>query len=163
MATMYELTADYLAVLEMANDPDIPPEAISDTLEGIEGEIEIKAENTAKVLKELEGNINTLKAEESRLNAKRKAIENNIVSIKKRLYDAMKLTGKEKFKTDLFSFNIQKNPVKVIIDDESKIPKKYITKETVIKIDKNKIKEDLKTGVTRKYAHLVQDESLRIK
>ena len=102
MSTMYELTSDYLAVLEMANDPDIPSEAISDTLEGIEGEIEIKAENTAKVLKELEGNINTLKSEESRLNAKRKAIENNIVSIKKRLYDAMKLTGKEKFKTDLF-------------------------------------------------------------
>ena len=36
MATIYELTADYLEVLEMANNPDIPADAIADTLEAIQ-------------------------------------------------------------------------------------------------------------------------------
>ena len=162
MPTMYDLTADYMAVLQMATDPDIDPEAIADTLEAIGGEIEIKAENTAKVLKELEAEAAKLKAEAERLDARRKSIETNVKSIKARLYDAMKLTGKEKFKTTLFSFNIQKNPVKLVIDDETKIPKKYFVPQPP-KLDATKLKEDLKAGAVRKYAHLEQGESLRIK
>ena len=55
MATMYELTSDYLEVLELASNPEIDPQAITDTLEAINAEIEIKSENTAKVMRELEG------------------------------------------------------------------------------------------------------------
>ena len=159
---MYELTSDYMAVLDMANNPDIPPEVIADTLEGISGEIELKAESSAIVIKELESEMLKLKTEEIRLSGKRKAIENNIAVIKDRLYNAMKLTGKEKFKTALFNFNIQKNPVKLVIDDESLIPKKYYVKQEP-KLDAAKLKEDLKAGAVRKYAHLEQGESLRIK
>lgn len=126
MATMYELTSDYMAVLDMANNPDIPPEVIADTLEGISGEIELKAENSAIIIKELEAEMLKLKTEEIRLSSRRKAIENNIEVIKQRLYNAMKLTGKEKFKTALFNFTIGKNPVKLVIDDESLIPKKIL-------------------------------------
>ena len=162
MATMYELTADYMAVLDMANNPDIPPEVIADTLEGISGEIELKAENSAIIIKELEAEMLKLKTEEIRLSSRRKAIENNIEVIKQRLYNAMKLTGKEKFKTALFNFTIGKNPVKLVIDDESLIPKKYYVKQEP-KLDAAKLKEDLKAGAVRKYAHLEQGESLRIK
>lgn len=162
MATMYELTNDYMAVLDMANNPDIPPEVIADTLEGISGEIELKAENSAIIIKELEAEMLKLKTEEIRLSSRRKAIENNIEVIKQRLYNAMKLTGKEKFKTALFNFTIGKNPVKLVIDDESLIPKKYYVKQEP-KLDAAKLKEDLKAGAVRKYAHLEQGESLRIK
>lgn len=37
----------------------------------------------------------------------------------------MQLTGKTKFKTELFSFGIQKNPPAVVIDNEEDIPKEY--------------------------------------
>ena len=159
---MYELTSDYMAVLDMANNPDISPEVIADTLEGISGEIELKAENSAVIIKELEAEMLKLKTEEIRLSSRRKAIENNIEVIKQRLYNAMKLTGKEKFKTALFNFTIGKNPVKLVIDDESLIPKKYYVKQEP-KLDAAKLKEDLKSGAVRKYAHLEQGESLRIK
>jgi hypothetical protein len=159
---MYDLAADYMAVLQMATDPDIDPEAIADTLEAIGGEIEIKAENTAKVLKELEAEAAKLKVETERLEMRKKSIENNVKAAKAYLYNAMKITGKEKFKTTLFSFNIQKNPVKLVIDDETKIPKKYFVPQPA-KLDAAKLKEDLKAGAVRKYAHLEQGESLRIK
>ena len=118
MASMYELTANWAAVLEMAQDPDVDPQAIADTLEAIGGEIEDKAENTAIIMKELEAEAAKLKAEEQRLKDRRTNIESNIKDIKQRLFDAMKLTGKEKFKTTLFSFSIVNNggKIPVIVD-----------------------------------------------
>lgn len=162
MATMYELTADYMNVLQLATDPDIDPQTIADTLETIGGEIEEKADAYAKILKELDAECEKLKAEETRLNARRKSVERNAADMKKRLQDAMTATGKTKFKTNLFSFSIGKNPVKLVIDDESKIPKKYLIPQPA-KLDAAKLKEDLKAGAIRKYAHLEQTESLRIK
>ena len=126
MATIYELTADYLEVLEMANNPDIPADAIADTLEAVGGEIEMKAENTAKILLELKTSAENLKAEEKRLKSKRESIENNITAIKERLYTAMKVTGKTKFKTNLFSFSIGKNPKSLVVDYPERVPAEYL-------------------------------------
>lgn len=162
MATMYQLTGEYMELLAMASDPTIEPEAIADTLEAIGGEIEVKAENTAVIMAELEAEAAKIRAEENRLAERRKAFEAHAARLKDGLFNAMKATGKEKFKTTLFSFNIQKNPVKLIIDDESKIPKKYFIPQPA-KLDSSKLKEDLKAGAVRKYAHLEQTESLRIK
>lgn len=162
MPTMYELTGEFSAVLAMASDPEIDAQAITDTLEAINAEIEVKAENTAIIISELDAEAAKIKAEESRLAERRKALENHAASLKNGLYNAMKTTGKEKFKTTLYSFNIQKNPVKLVIDDETKIPKKYFVPQPA-KLDSAKLKEDLKAGAARKYAHLEQGESLRIK
>ena len=162
MATMYELTADYLAVLAMAMDGETPPDAIADTLEAISGEIEVKAENSAVIMQELKAESAKLDAEIKRLTERKKQFENNAAAIKDRVYNAMKATGKEKFKTTLFTFSIGKNPVKLVIDDTEKIPKKYLIPQPA-KVDNTKLKEDLKAGKVCKYAHLEQGESLRIK
>lgn len=130
MPSMYELTADYKTVLDMAFDTEIDPQAITDTLESIAAEIEVKAENTAIILKEIEAEAAKIKAEEQRLKDRRTSLENNVKNIKQRLFDAMKTTGKEKFKTTLFSFSIAKNGGKlpVIVDvDCSELPDDLVT------------------------------------
>ena len=162
MATIYELTADYLEVLEMANNPDIPADAIADTLEAVGGEIEMKAENTAKILLELKASAENLKAEEKRLKIKRESIEKNITVIKCRLYMAMKVTGKTKFKTPLFSFSIGKNPKSLVVDFPEKVPAEYLIPQQP-KVDNAKLKEDLNNGKVYDFAHLEQSESIRIK
>ena len=54
MSTLYEITGDYLRLLEMLEEEDnLDPQAFKDTLKGIEGEFEIKADGYARVLKEL--------------------------------------------------------------------------------------------------------------
>lgn len=165
MATMYELTSDFQEVLELASNPDIDPQAIADTLEAINLEIEIKAENTAKVLRELDGMAAALKAEEQRLNARRKSIENNVERIKAGLYEAMKTTGKTKFKTALFSFSIQKNggKIPVIVDvDTSDLPDDLVIISE--KPDVEAIREYLEKNGESKLAHFGErGESLRIK
>ena len=48
MSTLYEITGDYLCLLEMLEDEgNLDPQAFADTLDGIEGEFEIKADNYA--------------------------------------------------------------------------------------------------------------------
>lgn len=160
--TLYELTNEYLSLLEMAEDPDCDPVAFIDTLEGLDGEIEYKADGYAKVIRQMESDAEGLKAEEERLAKRRRTIENNIKSMKNRLTDAMIATGKTKFKTELFSFNIQKSPAKVVLDCED-LPVCYLIEQEP-KIDKQKIKDDLKAGVDLEgIAHLEQDEGVRIR
>lgn len=162
MMNLYELTDSFVKVLEMAQDPEIDPQAISDTLQAIDGEIEYKADGYAKVIKELEADTDKLTSEINRLSVRKQSLQNNIKKMKQSLTVAMQTTGKTKFKTDLFSFNIQKNPPSLVIDDDKKIPKEfYIPQEP--KIDSSKIKELLKNGEILEYAHLEQGEGVRIR
>ena len=48
MATLYELTDEYRQLLEMMEDDTVDPEILKDTLEAVDGEIEVKADGCAK-------------------------------------------------------------------------------------------------------------------
>lgn len=164
MATIYELTDEYVELLNMLEDPDIDPDVLADTMEGLSGEIEVKADGYAKVIAELNAAIAGLKAEIERLANRKTTMENNVKYLKSTLQFAMETTGKTKFKTELFSFGIQKNPASVVIDEPylENIPDKYLIPQDP-KIDKVKIKEDLKAGIDIGIAHLEQSQSLRIR
>lgn len=163
--TLYELTEDYMNLLELAEDPDIDEQAFTDTLEGIDGALEDKAEGYAKVIRTLEGDAAACDAESKRLRNKKQTIENNIKRMKAALQYAMQATGKTKFKTALFSFGIQKNPAAVVIDEGyiENIPDRFLIPQDP-QIDKKAIKEALKAGEDLEgIAHLEQTESLRIR
>ena len=162
MSTLYELTNEYMMLLDMAEDPDIDEQALIDTMEGIEGEIEIKADGYARVMKQLEATSANLEFEEKRLMNRRKTIDRNIKRMKQALQDAMVATGKPKFKTDLFSFTIRKNPASVVIDRETCIPPEFLIPQDP-KIDKKAIKAAIDRGDDITFAHLEQGESLIIR
>lgn len=163
--TLYELTSEYLDLLAMLEDPDVDEDLINDTLEGIDGELEAKADGYARVMRQMDADAKAIKAEEERLANRRKSMENRSAALKSRLQQMMEITGKVKFKTELFSFGIQKNPAAVVIDEQyiENIPECYLIIQEP-KIDKQKIKEDLKAGLDLEgIAHLEQTESLRIR
>ena len=162
MSTLYELTNDYLTVLDMAEDPDIDPQAFADTLEALGGELEMKADGYARVMKELEGRAATMRFESKRLENGYKTIERNIDRMKHALQDSMVATDKRKFKTDLFSFSIRKNPASVVIDHETSIPPEFLIPQDP-KIDKKAIKAAIDRGDDITFAHLEQGESLIIR
>ena len=165
MASLYELTDDYLALLEMAEDPDIDEQAFNDTLEGIDGALEDKAEGYAKVIRTLEGDAAACDAESKRLRNKKQTIENNIRRMKAALQYAMETTGKTKFKTPLFSFGIQKNPASVVMDEQyiENIPERFLIHKDP-EINRAAIKSAIKAGEdVGGIAHLEQTESLRIR
>ena len=162
--TIYELTADFLRIQEMMEDPELDPQTLADTMEAVDGELEVKAENYAKVMKNLDGDIEALDNEIRRLTSRKKALENNIKNMKMALQSMMTITGKTKFKTDLLSFGIQKNAPSVVIDtDINNLPTEFL-KFREPEVDKTKLKEALKNGEDLSgYCHLEQSESLRIR
>lgn len=163
MATLFDLTGKWLELYDMADDPDMDADMWFDTIEGLEGEIEDKADGYAKVITQLNADATAIKAEEDRLYRRRTTIENHIKNMKSRLQGMMEITGKKKIKTELFSFGIQNNPASVVIDDEKMIPTEFLIPQAP-KIDKTAIKDALKAGVDMAgIAHLEQTQSLRIR
>lgn len=163
--TLYELTDEYRTLLELAEDPEVDPETLADTFEALGGEIEYKADGYARVMKQLEADAAALKAEEKRLCVRRTVCENNIKRMKQALQSAMEATGKTKFKTELFSFGIQKNPARLVIDreDTNHAPAEYIVIQAPT-WNKEALKAALKAGKdVDGIAHLEQTESLRIR
>lgn len=160
--TLYNLTNEYMQLLELAENPEIDPQAISDTLEAISGEIEDKAQNIAIVIKELDSQAEKLSAEIQRLSERKSSIVSNIATLKRNLTNAMNVTGKVKFKTELFTFNVQKNPPALIVDNDKAIPAQYLIPQDP-KIDKKAILNAIKSGEKVDYAHIEQTEGVRIK
>lgn len=162
MRNIYELTSDYEKVINMLYDEDADEEAILDTLEAIEGEIEIKADNYAKLIKELEADEKAREEEAKRLISSAGVLKNRAKMLKQNLYNSMKITGKTKFTTDLFSFNIAKNGGKQALTIDGDVPEEYT--KTVIETDTDKIRKDLEEGKELNFAHLEErGESLRIR
>ena len=161
MSHLYELTGNFQQLWEMADDPEMDPDTWQDTIEAIDMEIEDKADGYAKIITQLTADAEGLEKEEKRLYARRKAIENSVKRLKENLQQSMEVTGKTKFKTDLFSFNVQKNAPSLVLDvPENEVPKEYLIPQAP-KVDKAAMKKNVEALVG--ICHLQQSQSLRIR
>ena len=160
MAKLYELSTGYKNIeYHLENGED--NEELAAVLNSLDAEIEDKAENIAKLIKNYESDINAFKEEEKRIAERRRTLENIVKRLKEYLFNNMKLTGKTKFKKGTFSFNIAKNPASVEITNVDIISSDYkVLTET---LDKKAILQDLKNGKDVQGAILKQSESLRIR
>lgn len=162
---LYELSEQYQKLQEMAFDPEVDEQTLKDTMEGLWGEIEEKADGYARIIFGMEADIKVLKEEEERLRLRRKSLENRSELLKNNLEANMRYIGKTKFKTALFSFNIQKNgglqPLVIdgLIED---IPGKYLIAQEPVP-NREAIRELLEEKQVE-WAHLEpRGESLRIR
>lgn len=152
---LYELTEQWDAVFNMMEDGETDEQVIFDTLESIEGEIEDKADNYAKMIRNLQASVDVLKAEEERLYYRRKSTENHIQRLKDNLQANLEFIGKTKFKTDLFSFSVAKNGGKQplsITDNLDEIPGKYLIPQPP-KVNNDAVRELLQDKEVE-WAHL---------
>lgn len=162
---LFELTGQYLALMEMMEDPEIDPQTLEDTMAAIEGELEDKADAYAAIRTQLLGQSQVIDAEIERLKRRQGSIEGNIRRLTANLEASMRATGKMKFKTGLHSFGIQKNGglAPLILDrtDYEKFPEEF--RKVKYEPDNQKIREYLKDH-TLEWARLGEKgESLRIK
>lgn len=158
---LYELTGQYLELEEMAANGEIDEQTFTDTMESISEDIKCKADGYARVIRNLEANIEAYKNEEERLYSKRKTLENNIKRMKSNLQYCMCVTGEKKFKTELFSFNVKKNPKKLVVDKIEAVPEEFLIMQEP-KVDTKALKEFVADNEVS-YAHLEQGESLVIR
>lgn len=157
MATLYELTGQFLEIYNM----DIDDETKLDTLEAIDwtSDYETKAEGYVKVIKSLEADIEARKNEKKRLDGLNKSDQTKIDNLKAALAVSMTETGQTKVDTTLFKVGFRKSEAVVV--DETKLPKKY--QVATYKPDKKTLKELLKSGKHIKGAALEERSNLSIR
>lgn len=159
---LYELTENYNNLLDLLENEEVPKEMLEEALKSVEGDIEEKLENIAKLVKSIDVDIKGYKDEESRLAGKRKALENKQASLKAYIESSLIAIDKKKFKGKIFTLAIQKNAPSVNVVELMDIPKEYLVYSEPT-IDKKAILADLKEGKEVPGAELKQSESLRIK
>ena len=155
MSSIYELTDQWKEVEGMLYDGETDEQIILDTLESIDGEIEQKADNYAKLIKNMLSDAKILSAEEDRIRRRRQSIESRAKRLKETLQANLEYIGKTKFKTVLFSFSVSKNsgnqPLE-ITDNLDDIPGKFLIPQPPV-VDKDKVRELLKEKEVE-WAHL---------
>lgn len=111
MANLFELTEEFKQLEQMFDEEtdEETLQAILDTFESKDMEIEVKADGYAKIIDDFEGEIAKLDKAIKDWTYRKKVYQNKISSLKQRLEEGMRKTGKLKFKTDFHSFGIQKN------------------------------------------------------
>ena len=157
MATLYELTGQFLEIYNM----DIDDETKLDTLEAIDwtSDYETKVEGYVKVIKSLEADIEARKNEKKRLDGLNKSDQTKIDNLKAALAVSMTETGQTKVDTTLFKVGFRKSEAVVV--DETKLPKKY--QVATYRPDKKTLKELLKSGKHIKGATLEERSNLSIR
>ncbi len=162
MTTLYELTDQYIGLGHMIEDGEFDQQTLADTLDGIEGAIEIKAENILKLCQHWKSDKEAIEQEVKRLQARMKMMDNRDKSLRDYLHRNMSASGISKISCPLFTITLAKGRPVVVIEDESKLP--YSLLVTTQRPDKATIMARLKAGQNVPGAVLgISAESLRVK
>ena len=152
--TLMSLVGEHSQVMAMIDDPEVDQQTVLDTLDSIEGAIEVKADGYAAVLR-------GIKYEREGLNGKRQYLQklldeidrrdvnlkNHEEAMMDRLMAAMIATGKDEtgIKTDEFEFKIVgTGGIAKLEVDEDKMPEGFTKVVQKITPDNKKIREYLK-------------------
>lgn len=148
MTSLREITEDMLSLQQLSEDdcPDMA-QAIQDTMEGIVGSFQDKAEKVAAVILNIGSNIAEVDNEIERLQARKKTMQNKDSAIKAYLRENMEATGITKIECPLFSIALRNGRSMARIDNESELPDDYVKVKTEITPDKTAILKALKEGV----------------
>lgn len=162
---LYELAQDFNELFDLIESEEFDLDTLEDTIQNIEGVVEVKIENTAKMIKNWESQAAAMEAEEKRLKESRAALENRITRIKDYILENLTLMGKDKITTSIGNVCKQKNPPSIEVLDMKAIPNGYIIVPPVEpRVDKKSIMERFKaTGEPVPGTKVVQGYHFRIR
>jgi hypothetical protein len=146
--TLYEIAAEYRSDLEKLADLDLDEKTFEDTLAGMGGELEVKAQSVACFIRNLESTAQQIKDAEAAMAARRKALENRAAQVKDYLHASMIVAGVHKIECPLFRLSVRDNPPAVEVYEPSLIPAEFKRQPEPPPpaVDKTAIKEALKAG-----------------
>jgi hypothetical protein len=165
MTALYQLTHQLRELERLADEGEVPAEVLADTVEGLTGEIEIKAQNIAQFVGNLESSTAAIDQAIAEMKSRRDRIQRHADWLRGYLFTQMQASGISKISCPYFTLSIKKNPPKVVITDPGKVPcELYVYPPAPEPYpDKKAIAAKLKAGDAVDGAHLEQGERLEIK
>lgn len=163
MTALYAIVAEYREAALRLSDMDLDAQTIADTLEGLSGDLEVKAQNVAMFVRNLEVTAEAIKQHEEQQKARRQAIETRAASLKAYLAACMSAGGIEKIEGPGIKISFRKSSA-VVIDGEDLIPNEFMrTYPAPPPVpDKPAIAAALKAGTAVPGAHIEARKSLQI-
>jgi len=165
MTALYELAAEYRADAEKLADMDLDEQTLADTLDGLSGELEVKAQNVIMFTRNLEATAAAIKEAEAQMAARRKALENRAAGLRRYVLENMQFAGIQKIECPLFKLSIRDNPAAVDIYEPGLIPAQYMKQPEPPPPapDKTAIKAAITAGTDVPGARLTKGTRLDIK
>lgn len=168
MSALYEIVAQYRSLETLDASDDLPADVIRDTLEGLTGELTVKATNVARYILNVESMADAVDGAAKQMKARAERMRKRADSIREYLRVNMQGAGITKIEATEFVLALKKNPPAVIIDNEAAIPDAFkVTPEPppppLPRPDKALIKKGIQSGLTIAGCHLEQAERLEIK
>jgi hypothetical protein len=122
MAALYEIVAQYRSLETLDASEDLPIEVIRDTLEGLTGELTVKATNVAKFILNVEAMAEAVDGAAKQMKLRAERMRKRADSIREYLRTNMQGAGITKIEAVEFVLQLKKNPPAVVIDNEAEIP-----------------------------------------
>lgn len=165
MTALYQIVDRYRDAAERMADLGLDTETIQDTLESIEGEIAVKAEAVAMVIRNHQSLADQIKQAERQMAERRKALEARAAWLESYLLTNMEAAGITVIEHPMFRISVKSNPPAVAVVDESLIPTDYWRPlpPPLPAIDKKAIKEAIDAGREVPGAVLTRGTRLEIK
>ena len=157
MKSLFDINTDIITTFDLIdaycqeNNTDEIPEHLADQLSISESDMSEKIENYFFVIKELKGQVETIKEHVKQMTQKRRAMENRIESLKSygghscQMFGQENKTGNKFFKSDLFKVTASRSSRLVITDSES-VPEEFKKEVLSVKIDNAGIKKAIQNG-----------------
>lgn len=140
-----------------------------DTLEGIEGEFDEKAESIAVYIKQLKAEANILKFEKSAIAKRQSQKEREVEKLVAYLLNAMKAIGRSKVDMPHAVVSIRNNAPSLIVDNEAEFVSwaqennDSLLEYIMPKVKKNDVKKLCKNGEAIPFVHMESKQSLSVK
>ena len=165
MTALYILAQEYSEAMSALADLDMDEQTVADTLEGLAGDLEVKAINVASFARNLEATAAQIKEAEAAMATRRQAIEKRAAGLRAYLMRTLQGVGITSVACPYFELSIRDNPPAVDIFDALQVPAEYMrTPEPPPAVpDKVSIKAALKTGADVAGCRLSQSKRLVIK
>ena len=155
MSNLYELTGDLLRLESLIDDDEqeLDEQALMDSWEGLEGEVNEKVEKWLRVIKNREADITARKKAIEDLSAKNTRDQKSIDRMKATLLQVMNLLNRQKAGTALLSCSVANNGGKIPLvwadgfkEDPTLLPEKWRTKVETWKANTDEIRAALEEG-----------------
>lgn len=163
--SMYQIASEYRAMVAYLMDTQTNSQVIADTLEGEAYPLEVKAQNVAYAVKNLEATAAAIKAAEQEMAERRKATEKRAEQLREYAKTCMEVAGISKIECPHFALTIKKNPASVDIFEAALIPSSFmkVPEPPPPSPDKTAIKAAIQAGMEVPGAQLTQGTRLDIK
>lgn len=162
---LFKIAQQYREAADKLAESDLDEQTISDTLEGMAGEVEEKAIAVATVIKNAEAEARAIREAVADMESRLVRIENRAQALRGYLLDNLLACSIKRVSCQYFEISIRANPPSLIVDDVSLIPPLLMVHPPAPppRPDKRAISIAIKAGESVPGAHLESGVRLEIK